>query len=221
MLPWVLSARSPEALRGQAAALAARAGELSPADVGWSLATTRSVFEHRAVVVGQDRDGLLSGLSALASGEEHPGVVRSAVVGSDPVLVFPGQGSQWAGMGAELLDSSSVFAARIAECERALSPYVDWSLTEVLRGGEMSRVDVVQPVLWAVMVSLAAVWADHGVRARRGGRPQPGGDRRRLCRGRAVPGRRGEGRGAAEPCAAAAGRWRGDGLARRRREARS
>ncbi len=165
-LPWVLSARSAEALRGQAAALAAYAGDLSRADVGWSLATTRSAFEHRAVVVGADRDELLAGLSALAAGEIHPAVVASgaAVGGAGPVLVFPGQGSQWAGMGAELLETSAVFAARIAECERALSPHVDWSLTEVLRGGEMSRVDVIQPVLWAVMVSLAAVWADYGVR---------------------------------------------------------
>ncbi|MYU19720.1 acyltransferase domain-containing protein, partial [Streptomyces sp. SID8361] len=64
--------------------------------------------------------------------------------------------------------ASPVFAARVAECERALAPYVDWSLTEVLRGvagaGDLSRADVVQPVLWAVMVSLAAVWAGHGVR---------------------------------------------------------
>ena len=166
VVPWVLSARSADALRGQAAALAGRAGELSPLGVGWSLATTRSVFEHRAVVVGTGRGELSAGLAALAAGEEHPGVVRPGtpvVGGTGPVLVFPGQGSQWAGMGAELLESSPVFAARIAECEQALAPYVDWSLREKLRGGDLSRVDVVQPVLWAVMVSLAAVWADHGV----------------------------------------------------------
>ncbi|GAA3354709.1 hypothetical protein GCM10017744_014050 [Streptomyces antimycoticus] len=85
-----------------------------------------------------------------------------------PVLVFPGQGSQWAGMGAELLEVSPVFAARVGECERALAPYVEWSLMDVLRGVEgaadLGRVDVVQPVLWAVMVSLAGVWAGYGVR---------------------------------------------------------
>ncbi|MEU1946476.1 SDR family NAD(P)-dependent oxidoreductase, partial [Streptomyces sp. NPDC020125] len=172
---WVLSARSAEALRGQAAALAGRVGgvsEASSVDVGWSLVTTRSVFEHRAVVVGDDRAELLAAVEALAGGVSHPGVVQSdaaalaGVVG--PVLVFPGQGSQWVGMGAELLGVSPVFAARAAECERALAPYVDWSLTDVLRGADgaadLGRVDVVQPVLWAVMVSLAEVWAGHGVR---------------------------------------------------------
>ncbi|MGW7616610.1 SDR family NAD(P)-dependent oxidoreductase [Streptomyces antimycoticus] len=172
---WVLSARSAEALRGQAAALAERVGgasELSSVDVGWSLVTTRSVFEHRAVVVGDDRAELLAAVEALAGGVLHPGVVESggaALVGDvGPVLVFPGQGSQWVGMGAELLAVSPVFVARVGECERALAPYVDWSLTDVLRGVEgaadLGRVDVVQPVLWAVMVSLAAVWAGHGVR---------------------------------------------------------
>ncbi|MEO5875534.1 MAG: beta-ketoacyl synthase N-terminal-like domain-containing protein, partial [Streptosporangiaceae bacterium] len=170
--PWVVSARSGAALRAQAAALAERvAGEpgLSAAAVGWSLATSRSVFDHRAVVVGGDPAESLAGLNALASGEAHPAVVElgrpAGGVGLGPVLVFPGQGSQWAGMGAELWESSPVFASRIAECEQALDPYVDWSLTEVLRGDgtELGRVEVVQPVLWAVMVSLAAVWASHGV----------------------------------------------------------
>ncbi|WP_217198411.1 type I polyketide synthase [Streptomyces buecherae] len=177
VVPWVLSARGPQALRGQAKALverlpAALEAGASLADVGFSLTTRRTVFEHRAVVLGQDRDELLVGLEALAAGETYPGVVGPAApptgnTARGPVLVFPGQGSQWVGMGAGLLESSPVFAARVAECERALAPYVDWSLAEVLRGGvdtaDLGRVDVVQPVLWAVMVSLAAVWADQGV----------------------------------------------------------
>ncbi|MWK40689.1 acyltransferase domain-containing protein [Actinomadura sp. J1-007] len=164
-LPWVLSARSEEALRGQAAALASqvRVSDDAPLDVGWSLAASRSNFERRAVVVGTGRDELLAGLEAVASGEVRS--VAPSRVGAGPVLVFPGQGSQWAGMGAGLLDSSPVFAERVAECERALAPFVDWSLSDVLRGdgAELARVDVVQPVLWATMVSLAAVWASYGV----------------------------------------------------------
>ncbi|MBB5936996.1 type I polyketide synthase [Streptomyces zagrosensis] len=173
-LPWALSARSGEALRGQAKALAehlASQPDLSPVDVGWSLITTRSLFEHRAVITGHHRAEWLAGLQALASGEAHPDVVNheasTTIDSAGPVLVFPGQGSQWVGMGAGLLEASPVFAARVAECERALAPHVEWSLSEVLRGGvdaaDLGRVDVVQPVLWAVMVSLAAVWADQGV----------------------------------------------------------
>ncbi|MFD6435383.1 type I polyketide synthase [Streptomyces venezuelae] len=170
VVPWVVSGRTPEALREQARRLGEFVTddvEVSPGEVGWSLATTRSVFEHRAVVVGRDREELVAGVAALAAGEALADVVSGAATsaGAGPVLVFPGQGSQWVGMGAQLLDESPVFAARIGECEQALSAHVDWSLTDVLRGdgSELSRVEVVQPVLWAVMVSLAAVWADQGI----------------------------------------------------------
>ncbi|MFD6434636.1 beta-ketoacyl synthase N-terminal-like domain-containing protein [Streptomyces venezuelae] len=174
LLPWVVSGRSGEALREQArrlgefVAVGGHGAAASSAEVGRALVTKRTVFEHRAVVVGADRDALTAGLEALAAGEASPDVVSgiaSGDVGPGPVLVFPGQGSQWVGMGARLLDESLVFAARMGECEQALSAYVDWSLREVLRGdgSELARVEVVQPVLWAVMVSLAAVWADQGV----------------------------------------------------------
>ncbi|MBL1102704.1 type I polyketide synthase [Streptomyces coffeae] len=175
VVPWVLSARGATALRDQARALAERLtaeDAPSPDEIGWSLLTTRTLFDHRAVVVGEDRAELLAAVRALAADETHPGVVHSGTAathgGKGPVLVFPGQGSQWIGMGAGMMDVSPVFAERAAACERALAPYVDWSLTDVLRGTEgvadLSRVDVVQPVLWAVMVSLAAVWEGYGVR---------------------------------------------------------
>ncbi|MYR45985.1 acyltransferase domain-containing protein, partial [Streptomyces sp. SID5910] len=67
----------------------------------------------------------------------------------------------------ELIDTSPVFAARIAECAAALDPFVDWSLIDIVRDADadawLEQVDVVQPVLWAVMVSLAEVWRSHGV----------------------------------------------------------
>ncbi|MGW2190012.1 type I polyketide synthase, partial [Streptomyces sp. NPDC001719] len=113
VVPWVVSGKSEAALRGQAERLLAYVGELSPVDVGFSLAAGRGVFEHRAVVLGDHRDGL----SALAEGREVPGVVRGRAAGGDDrvAFVFPGQGSQWVGMAAGLLDSSTVFAERIAE----------------------------------------------------------------------------------------------------------
>ncbi|WP_141712937.1 acyltransferase domain-containing protein, partial [Streptomyces sparsogenes] len=170
VVPWVVSGRSAAGLRAQAGRLAEFAQETvgEAAEIGWSLAAGRAVHDHRAVVVGQDRDELLAGLTALAEGVPFGGLVSADPVagGAGPVLVFPGQGGQWRGMGVELLDVSSVFAGRIAECEAALAPFVDWSLTGVLRGGDgvdVARVDVVQPALWAVMVSLAEVWRSFGV----------------------------------------------------------
>ncbi|MEU9118132.1 type I polyketide synthase, partial [Streptomyces sp. NPDC048483] len=170
---WVLSGKSEVGLRGQAerlGAFVAERPELSSADVGFSLASSRAVWDYRAVVVGGDRESLLAGVGSVASGVPGVGVV-SGVVGSvgsgaGPVLVFPGQGSQWVGMAVGLLDSSPVFASRWGECERALGSFVDWSLTEVARSGDsvvLERVDVVQPLLWAVMVSLAEVWRVAGV----------------------------------------------------------
>ncbi|GFJ80797.1 hypothetical protein Phou_049770 [Phytohabitans houttuyneae] len=159
--PWLVSARNEPALRAQATQLLDVAEDADPADLAWSLATTRTHFEHRAAILNGPE-----ALTALATGDPHPDLVRGTAVpiGPGPVLVFPGQGSQWAGMGVDLLDSSPAFAERIAACERALSPYVGWSLTGVLRDGEpITRVDVVQPVLWAVMVSLAELWRAYGV----------------------------------------------------------
>ncbi|WP_308124997.1 type I polyketide synthase, partial [Streptomyces sp. NEAU-YJ-81] len=169
VVPWVLSARSEAALRSQADRLASymeERTELSAGDVGWSLATARTVFEHRAVVLAGDRGGLVGGVAALAEGRDAPGLVRGGVVGADgrAVLVFPGQGAQWVGMAAGLLESSPVFAERVGECGAALAPFVDWSLVDVLGdAGALERVDVVQPVLWAVMVSLAELWRSYGV----------------------------------------------------------
>ncbi|TVS77010.1 acyltransferase domain-containing protein, partial [Mycobacterium helveticum] len=95
-------------------------------------------------------------------------VIRgSAAPAGKTVFVFPGQGSQWVGMGVELLDTAPVFARHIAACADAFSEFVDWSLIDVLRGAPgapgMDRVDVVQPVLFAVMVSLAELWKSVGV----------------------------------------------------------
>ena len=106
----------------------------------------------------------------MAAGGQVPGTVTGATAAGGAgrvVFVFPGQGAQWAGMGRELAECSPVFASRLAECELALAPWVDWSLREVLAGAggapALEAAEVVQPALWAVMVSLAAVWEAAGV----------------------------------------------------------
>ncbi len=163
VVPWVLSAKSTEALQAQAAALRDRAVEGSVADVAFSLVSSRTGFPYRAVVTG-DRSALSDGLSALAEGLSAPNVVTGTVAPGRTALVFPGQGSQWAGMALELAESSPVFRARLDECASVLASFVDWSLPDVLAdAGALMRVDVVQPALWAVMVSLAELWRSFGV----------------------------------------------------------
>ncbi|WP_338894329.1 SDR family NAD(P)-dependent oxidoreductase [Streptomyces sp. TG1A-60] len=169
-LPFVLSARDPEALRAQAERLMERLVADPAVDLGdlaHSLATTRTSFHERTVVLAADREELRGSLAALAAGGTPEGAVTGAAVDGRTVFVFAGQGAQWAGMAAELMESSDVFAETVAACDEALAPYTDWSLADVVRGAEgaasLDRVDVVQPALWAMMVSLAAVWRSWGV----------------------------------------------------------
>ncbi|MEU4469136.1 SDR family NAD(P)-dependent oxidoreductase [Streptomyces sp. NPDC024017] len=173
VVPWVLSARSEQALREQARRLrdhVAADPALPLADAGHALVTTRSLFEHRQVVVGADRDALLAALAAVAAGEE-PGSAAAVSGVARPVgktvFVFPGQGAQWVAMGRELWETSPVFAEQLRACAEALRPWVSWSLVDTVIGGpgsaDLEDIDVVQPVLFAVMVSLARVWQSLGV----------------------------------------------------------
>src|SRR5258707_8713184 len=157
-IPLALSATAEPALAQAAERLAAHLQdnpELDPIDVAHSLATTRSAFEHRAVVLGSNREELLAALTSLAQGKETPSIARGrARTAHQPVFLFPGQGAQAQGMAIELLDSSAAFAAQIEACEQALSPHVEWSLTEVLAYEDpkgLDRLDIVQPALFPVM----------------------------------------------------------------------
>ncbi|GAA2775610.1 SDR family NAD(P)-dependent oxidoreductase [Kitasatospora sp. CM 4170] len=174
LVPWTLSGKSDAALRAQAGRLreflTSHAEEqVGLGEVGWSLATSRTHFDHRAVILGASHQDMMAGLTALADGHDTPSVIRGTRSSQDgrAVFVFPGQGSQWAGMALDLLDVSPAFRQHIEACERALAPHTDWRLTDVLRGlpgaPSMDRVDVVQPVLFAVMVSLARLWQAHGI----------------------------------------------------------
>ncbi|MFE9425668.1 SDR family NAD(P)-dependent oxidoreductase [Kitasatospora sp. NPDC006697] len=165
-LPLVLSGKDGRALAAQAQRLLDHLDDAPLPDLAWTLATGRAALGERAVVIGADRAALTAGLAGLAAGGPVANVVRGGrQTEARTVFVFPGQGSQWIGMAAELLDSAPVFAERMAECGQALAPHTDWDLLAAIRDGDpLERVDVVQPALWAVMVSLAELWRSHGVR---------------------------------------------------------
>ncbi|WP_328615515.1 SDR family NAD(P)-dependent oxidoreductase [Amycolatopsis sp. NBC_00355] len=166
-VPLALSAKTGTALAAQAARLLSHVdgADVRWADLGASLAA-RPLFDHRAVVLpGVDPR---AALQALATGRRTTSVLSGvATAAGRTVFVFPGQGGQWAGMGARLLRESEVFAKRMAECDAALGEFVDWSVTGVLLGEPgapgLDAVDVVQPALFATMVSLARLWQSAGV----------------------------------------------------------
>ncbi|MFI1019122.1 type I polyketide synthase, partial [Streptomyces sp. NPDC020965] len=165
-IPLVVSARTANGLAAQAAALADHLTAAGGATAGTarSLLSTRALWEHRAVVRTPDA---LPALRSLAEGRPDQGVVAGVARDAGrSVLVFPGQGAQWAGMGRELWDTEPAFAARMEECAAALAPHVEWSLRDVVYGTAdapgLDRVDVVQPVSFAVMVSLASLWDTYG-----------------------------------------------------------
>ncbi|MEU7305732.1 SDR family NAD(P)-dependent oxidoreductase [Streptomyces sp. NPDC007206] len=162
---WPLSARGEGALRAQAARLLECVGEGvgSAADVGWSLAVTRSVFEDRAVVVGSGWEELRSGLAAVAAGESHARVVRGAAVRGRTAFLFAGQGSQRLGMGRELYEHFPVFAAAFD----AVDAELPFGLREIVFGEDadrLNRTEFAQPALFALEVALFRLLESWGVR---------------------------------------------------------
>ncbi|HEV2636387.1 MAG TPA: SDR family NAD(P)-dependent oxidoreductase [Actinocrinis sp.] len=167
-----LCARDPEALAAQAGQIKAYLEDNPAADpraAALALATGRAALEYRAAALGADRAELLDALAALAEGGTSPNLATGlAAAAGRTVLVFPGQGSQWLGMAGELAGQSPVFKAKLTECAQELAELTDWSLWDVVDGTDPALMDrgdeVVQPALFAVMVSLAALWQDLGVR---------------------------------------------------------
>ncbi|MET9757335.1 SDR family NAD(P)-dependent oxidoreductase, partial [Streptomyces syringium] len=170
LVPWVLSGKSPEALRGQAARLLSHVQALSaprPADVAFSLATERTGFEHRAVVLAGDLADAVRELAALAVDEPGAATISGSVSGGKLAFLFSGQGSQRLGMGRELYARFPVFAEALDAVLAELEPLVEGSLREVMWGddaGPLNETGHTQPALFAVEVALFQLVSSWGVR---------------------------------------------------------
>ncbi|MFF8016638.1 SDR family NAD(P)-dependent oxidoreductase [Streptomyces sp. NPDC007929] len=167
LLPWVVSGRDAAALTAQAdrlrAAVTAEPGP-RPEDVGHSLATTRTVFDHRAVVLADDRAGMTAGLAALAGGRATAQVVTGAVRPGTTAFLFTGQGAQRAAMGRELRDAFPAFRTAFDEVCRAFAPLLDRPLAEVIDSGTgLDDTAWTQPALFAVEVALYRLVSSWGV----------------------------------------------------------
>ncbi|MEU6681076.1 type I polyketide synthase [Streptomyces sp. NPDC046925] len=172
VVPWVLSGRSTEAVRAQAARLAEHIATADVADVAWSLVSSRALLETGAVVAGRNRDEQLAALKALASGTTDPGVVvqersRSGRLG----YVFSGQGAQRLGMGRELAARVPQFAAALDDVCKHLDKFLEHPLRDVMFAAEgdadaglLHRTEYTQPALFAVEVALFRVLESWGVR---------------------------------------------------------
>jgi acyl transferase domain-containing protein/acyl-CoA synthetase (AMP-forming)/AMP-acid ligase II/SAM-dependent methyltransferase len=178
LLVWPISARSPQALAAQAHRLHQHLRchpDLGLTDVAHSLASTRTHHPYRATISAHrgsadPRHDLLAGLDALTTELPHPRLTRhhrpAQQRPGEVVFVFPGQGAQYPGMGLELYQRHPSFARSLDECDQALRPFTGWSVRDVLRqdpaAPSLQRVDVVQPVSFAVMVSLAQLLGSYG-----------------------------------------------------------
>lgn len=166
-----LSARTPEALTAMAGRMRDFLGHTTAdlQDILYTAGVRRAHHEHRLAVIGNDKAHLAESLAAFLANEMPSAVVAGqAVEQRKVVFVFPGQGSQWLGMGRQLLETQPVFREAIQRCEQVFRPFVDWSLTEQLQADEehtrLNEIDVIQPILFAVEVALAELWISLGVR---------------------------------------------------------
>ena len=159
----LMSGRSEGALRelGKCYEELLRGGlsEREVRDVCYTSARRRTQHEKRKAVVGFSGEELLGKLVSWREG----GAGEESGESGKLVFVYPGQGSQWGGMGRTLYEREGVFREAIERCEAAFRPYVEWSLSEELRRGKWEGIDVIQPVLFGLGVSLTEVWRSYGV----------------------------------------------------------
>ncbi|WP_339134628.1 SDR family NAD(P)-dependent oxidoreductase [Streptomyces sp. f51] len=173
-VPWVLSARSRQALRAQARSLHEAVAAQRDPDLlatGWSLLSGRTRFEHRAVVLGHDRDELLDALQALSQDKDSAAVVRgTAGETGDLVYLFPGQGSPWAGAALRLYDTYPVFARSLDEICARFDTHLPHPLKPLLLADEPAgtdRTDIAQPALFTLQVSLYRLLTQYAPRPAR------------------------------------------------------
>ena len=167
VVPWVLSGHTEAALRAQADRLAQFVADrdLPAIDIGWSLASSRSLFEHRAVILGTDREALVVGAASLGRGAPAPGVVLGVPAPGPLGVLFTGQGSQRAGMGQELYGVFPVFAAAFDEVCTAFDPLLDAPLREIVFSGDgLDETGFTQCALFALEVALFRLMSSWGVR---------------------------------------------------------
>lgn len=171
VVAWVISGKTASALAAQAGRLG-RYVRARPAldvvDVGYSLVSTRSVFDHRAVVVGQTRDELLAGLAGVVAGRPEAGVVCGVgKPAGKTAFVFAGQGSQWLGMGSELYAAYPVFAEALDAVVDELDRHLRYPLRDVIWGHDqdlLNTTEFAQPALFAVEMALYRLLMSWGVR---------------------------------------------------------
>ncbi|MFE7076293.1 SDR family NAD(P)-dependent oxidoreductase [Streptomyces sp. NPDC057620] len=169
-----LSALSPEALvdaaRRMADHLTGDGAAQSLRDISHSAALRRTLHDARLAVPVDNHSEAADALRAFADGQDEPGLSYSDY--TDPTsppriaFVFPGQGSQWVGMGRQLLNTEPVFHDVMWECDAAIRTETGWSVIDLLRFGDEGRfkeLDVIQPTLWAMEIALAQLWRSWGV----------------------------------------------------------
>jgi polyene macrolide polyketide synthase len=163
-LLWLLSAKSEEALREQAARLAShlhQRPELEPLDVAFSLATSRAQLERRAVLLGSGHEALLAATNALVAGESAAGLIVASAREARSAYLFSGQGAQRAGMGRELHGAFPAFARALDAICEAFEPHLEEPLRELLfsepgspEAELLDRTQFTQPALFAIEVAL-------------------------------------------------------------------
>src|SRR5262249_38109141 len=136
------------------------------ADVAHTLNHHRARHPRFATVCARDRAQAIAGLQALAAGRPADGVggAHQGGCGTGTVFVYSGQGSQWAGMGRQLIADEPAFARAIAELEPVFVEQVGFSLQQVLADGEPVSGDArVQPVIMGLQLALTELWRSYGV----------------------------------------------------------